>query len=114
MKNGWGGARAGAGRPKGSKNRNTLRAIAALEASRDGEDISPLERMLTRMRELWREGDKKGATEVAAMCAPYIHSKAAQLQRQIILEFDPRKMSDQELEAAIAWFDEHKLLESPD
>jgi hypothetical protein len=41
------------------------------------EGITPLEVMLSVMRERWEGGDKDGAVLVAKDAAPYIHPKLA-------------------------------------
>jgi hypothetical protein len=44
------------------------------------EGISPLEVMMTAMREAWANGDKEKAVQVAEKAAPYIHAKLAAVQ----------------------------------
>ena len=44
------------------------------------EGISPLEVMMTAMREAWEAGDKEKAVQVAEKAAPYIHAKLAAVQ----------------------------------
>jgi len=44
------------------------------------EGISPLEVMMTAMREAWENGDKEKAVQVAEKAAPYIHAKLAAVQ----------------------------------
>ena len=48
------------------------------KAAADG--ISPLEVMMTAMREAWEAGDKEKAVQVAEKAAPYIHAKLAAVQ----------------------------------
>lgn len=77
-----GGARPGAGRPKGAATRKT--AEIANQAAEQG--ITPLEVMLASMRALWDEATDdagavidpakaKEATAVAKDAAPYIHPR---------------------------------------
>lgn len=71
-----GGARPGAGRPKGSKSQLTLqREAVAAKALTDG--ITPLEVMLNTMRKLYDEGEFMAASQVAKDAAPYVHPKLA-------------------------------------
>lgn len=44
------------------------------------EGISPLEVMMSAMREAWESGDKDKAVQVAEKAAPYIHAKLAAVQ----------------------------------
>jgi NADPH-dependent ferric siderophore reductase len=44
------------------------------------EGISPLEVMMTAMREAWEAGDKEKAVQVAEKAAPYVHAKLAAVQ----------------------------------
>jgi hypothetical protein len=52
-----GGARPGAGRPKGGKNRKTIERMKIAEQAAAG-GITPLELMLQLMRSLWDEGTR--------------------------------------------------------
>ena len=77
-----GGARPGAGRPKGAVTRKTAEiANRAME-----EGVTPLEVMLTSMRALWVEATDdagkvidpakaKEATAIAKDAAPYVHPR---------------------------------------
>jgi hypothetical protein len=70
---GRGGARAGAGRPKGSKStiyRPHLRRIAAA-----GPGILPKDLMLAVMRRHYRAKRYDQAVAVAALVAPYVHPR---------------------------------------
>ena len=74
-----GGLCQGAGRKKGSKNKTTKMKteFAALAAS---SGVTPLEVMLKRMKTLLERGDDKSmkeAVQVAALAAPYVHAKLA-------------------------------------
>jgi hypothetical protein len=64
-----GGKRPGAGRPKGSKNKNTV----AIQAAKTGE--LPLDYMLRVMRD--KAADKDRRDEMAKAAAPYLHAKRA-------------------------------------
>ena len=66
-----GGARKGAGRPKGSANKLTTEIAA--KAMKGG--ITPLEVMLYAMRESFDGGNMKEATTYANMAAPYCHPR---------------------------------------
>lgn len=70
-----GGARKGAGRPKGSKNRSKL---IELEAIKQTGGITPLEYMLQVMRAPETEPKDRLAAAVAA--APYVHSKLSSVE----------------------------------
>lgn len=74
-----GGARPGAGRKKGSVTKATVYRQEML-AKAAAEGISPLEVMMTAMREAWEAGDKEKAVQVAEKAAPYIHAKLAAVQ----------------------------------
>ena len=71
-----GGARANAGRPRGSCNART-REIAD-EAIRTG--LSPLEVMLAVMRRLYEAGGDKGAAQIASSAAPFVHPRLQAVQ----------------------------------
>lgn len=71
------------GRPKGAHNRKTVakRLMAARVAA---EGVTPLEVMLTTMRDLWRDAQEAGpdgrdkqiaAVAIAEKVAPYLHPK---------------------------------------
>ena len=67
--NGRGGARAGAGRPAGSLSSKTQQLVAQLTA--DG--LSPLEFMLTHMRDV--KNPESFRADMAKAAAPYIHPR---------------------------------------
>lgn len=78
-----GGARTGAGRKRGSKNkttieRETLQAEIVAEAKTSG--ISPLEVMLGAMRHAWDADDKEAAARFAKDAAPYVHPRLAAVE----------------------------------
>jgi hypothetical protein len=68
-----GGARPGAGRPKGSKNKKTRALLEMTKAS----GITPLEVMLYNMRRHFKLKQYDEASNIAAMAAPYVHPKLA-------------------------------------
>lgn len=71
-----GGAREGAGRPKGSTNART-REIAEKAAA---EGIMPLDVMLRAMREHADAGRWDEAAKIAASAAPYLHRRLAAIE----------------------------------
>ena len=75
-----GGARAGAGRPKGSVSRRSVDAVASAMA--DG--ISPVEYMLRILRD--SEADPKERAWAAEKVAPYVHPRPAPMERTVQLE----------------------------
>ena len=74
-----GGAREGAGRKPGAVTRKT-REIAE-KAHEEG--ITPLEVMLTAMRNAYDAGELKEAAMFAKDAAPYVHAKLANVQAEI-------------------------------
>lgn len=75
-----GGKRAGAGRPRGAKGKRTI-AMRELADKAMGEGITPLELMLTAMRDAWAANDRKTAVAIAVQAAPYVHSKLAAVEQ---------------------------------
>ena len=79
---GRGGARSGAGRPVGSKNQRSAEvARKAVEAG-----MTPIEVMLTAMRDLWDEGTseaKREAARIAKDAAPYVHPRLASIDQTV-------------------------------
>lgn len=74
-----GGARPGAGRKKGTRNK--LTEVQSAKVTRiAGSGELPLEIMVTRMRELWGAGDKDEAVAIAEKCAPYFHPRLAAVE----------------------------------
>lgn len=72
-----GGARPGAGRPKGSVSRRSVEAVA--RAMADG--ISPVEYMLGIMRD--PDADAKERAWAAEKSAPYVHPRPAPMERTV-------------------------------
>ena len=75
-----GGARIGAGRPKGSVNQRTVDMLA--DAATAG--ISPIEYMLRILRN--DEADPKERAWAAEKAAPYLHPRPAPVPRPIRIE----------------------------
>lgn len=69
-----GGARPGAGRPKGGTNKITAEAIARAE---EGGEL-PLDFLLRIMRDA--EADEAKRIDCAKAAAPYIHAKLASIE----------------------------------
>ena len=79
---GRGGARPGAGHPPGSTNQRS--AEIARQATEAG--ITPIEVMLSAMRELWEEGtsiSKREAARIAKDAAPYVHPRLASIDQTV-------------------------------
>lgn len=69
-----GGARSGAGRPKGATEKRTADRLAAIEAS----GLTPLEYMLSVMRD---EGATRAERmDAAKSSAPYVHARLASVE----------------------------------
>ncbi len=69
-----GGKRPGAGRKKGSVNKQTRQRRAQIkEAAERG--VSPLDVMLEAMRHHHEAGDLDAAAKVAQAAAPYVHPR---------------------------------------
>lgn len=74
-----GGHRPGAGRKAGIKTEKTKRRIAySEEAAASG--VTPLEVMLSAMRQSYAEGKMKDAASFAKDAAPYIHPRLATIE----------------------------------
>jgi hypothetical protein len=74
-----GGKRPGAGRKKGSITKATVyRQEMQARAVADG--ISPLDVMVTAMRQAWEKGDIKEAVSHAEKAAPYVHNRLAAVE----------------------------------
>lgn len=72
MSNGWGGKRAGAGKPRGAKRKITEEAI-----ERAGEGETPLEYMLRVMRDSTQADERRDKMAIAA--ASYMHPRAVEV-----------------------------------
>jgi hypothetical protein len=74
-----GGARQGAGRRKGQVSKQTQRRKEIAEQALAG-GVSPLDVMLSAMRDAWANGDKKAAAGFAKEAAPYVHPRLAAVE----------------------------------
>jgi hypothetical protein len=93
-----GGARRGAGRPKGSANKKTLEI--ANKAAEQG--ITPLEVMLDVMRTHYDAREFAEAVEVAAKAAPYMHSKLSSVDLKATVKKSAAELTRDELIAIAA------------
>ena len=75
-----GGARAGAGRPKGSVSRRNLDAATKAMA----EGISPVGYMLGIMRD--NNADAKARAWAAEKVAPFVHARPAPMERTVTID----------------------------
>ena len=66
-----GGARKGAGRPKGGKTKRTREIAQKLALT----GLTPLEVMLKAMRLYWEAGNRDKAAAIAKDAAPYMHPR---------------------------------------
>jgi hypothetical protein len=102
-----GGARPGAGRPKGSKTIQTKskvaieNAAAALEASgeisAETAKMKPLEVIVRAMLLAVERGQWSQAANLAEKAAPYVHPKLSSVDLNATVKRDPALMSDDEL-----------------
>jgi hypothetical protein len=94
---GRGGRRAGAGRPKGSKNKRTISKVPLLPARAHRQIIEelPLDILIAAMRDKSQPIELRLAA--AKVAAPYFHARISGGPPKASFE-----MSDLELEAAIA------------
>jgi hypothetical protein len=103
-----GGYRAGAGRKRGCAEIRTRRI--ANELAREG--LTPLEVMITTMRELWQQAQtasrpaerlekRLAACAVAEKAAPYIHPRLGAVAATVRQVASVRDLSDAELAALI-------------
>ena len=72
-----GGARPGAGRPRGRRSGKTSERLAAIEAA----GITPLDYLLTTMRN--EELEKAVRLDAAKAAAPYVHPKLANIDTTV-------------------------------
>ena len=70
-----GGVRPGAGRPKGSKNRATLKSALKYAQLSSDQDIMPLDVMLDVMKRHYRAQEWDKAHACAKDAAPYLHAR---------------------------------------
>lgn len=71
-----GGARPGAGRPKGAKSRKRKKILEIVSAS----GKTPLDVMLDVMRGAFERHDQETALEAARSAAPYVHPKLSAIE----------------------------------
>ena len=74
-----GGARRGAGRPLGSRNRKTGEVAEMARTL----GITPLEVMVEHMRTCYEAGDMVAAHEAAKDCAPYMHPRLNSIDARV-------------------------------
>jgi hypothetical protein len=86
-----GGARNGAGRPKGGLTKKTQEIIAKVAC--DGQ-ITPLEYMMNILRD--ETADAAARTAMAIAAAPYVHPKLSAVQANVTLENHEKALSDLE------------------
>jgi len=105
---GWGGRRAGAGRPKGTKNRRTITKVPLLPARGHRQTVEerPLDVLVAAMRDPSQPIELRLAAAKAA--APYYHARVSGGPPKASFE-----MTDIELETAIAREKEHALRTAP-
>jgi hypothetical protein len=109
---GWGGARAGAGRPKGSKAvRTKAKATvekAAVEMQASGAisaetaKMTPLDVILRSMWLAVEQGNWSAAASFAREAAPYLHSKLSSVDVHANIRKDASALTDEELMALAA------------
>jgi hypothetical protein len=95
-----GGKREGAGRPKGSINRSTV-AKRALYQRATAEGITPLEVIITAMRDAWDAGNVEEAVQHAVHAAPYVHPRLASTQVKVDDQRSIEQYTDAELELVV-------------
>jgi hypothetical protein len=105
---GRGGRRAGAGRPRGSKNRRTVAKVSLLpaRAHRQTVEAMPLDILIAAARDKTQPIELRLAAAKAA--APYYHTKVSSGPPKASFE-----MTQGELETAIAREKEHALRAAP-
>jgi hypothetical protein len=98
---GGGGARPGAGRPPGARNKKAVALID--QADRDGL-LTPIEFMLGVMRDPQQPMRDRMAAANAVM--PFMHPKLIAKQIEVRGFIDPDSLSDDELRAALRHLEE--------
>lgn len=89
MANGHGGRRPGAGRKKGSKDKQTEEREKAIAKS----GLTPLDYMLSVLRN--KAADKALRMEAAKAAAPYCHPRLAQVDHGGSIELTHEEMLDE-------------------
>lgn len=93
-----GGSRPGAGRKKGSVTKATVyRQEMLARATADG--ITPLEVMISAMRNAWAQNNIEEALQAAVHAAPYVHPRLAASQVTLDDKRSAEQFTDAELEA---------------
>jgi hypothetical protein len=105
---GRGGRRAGAGRPRGSKNKRTIARVPLLPARAHRQTVEqmPLDILIAAARDTSQPIELRLAAAKAA--APYFHARISGGPPKASFE-----MTDIELETAIAREKEHELRAAP-
>jgi hypothetical protein len=98
-----GGRRPGAGRPKGSKNRTTVKKLKIVEKLVE-EKKTPLEFLIGVMLDKGKDIELR--VDAAKAAAPYVHPKLA--QTELNLNANLRTMTDEDVTRELA-----ELLEDP-
>ncbi len=86
-----GGKRKGAGRPKGSLNKQTIEILTAADES----GLSPVDYMLKVMRDKRCQHERRD--RMAAAVAPYVHPRLAQVQHSGDMTLVHRDMTQADL-----------------
>lgn len=109
------------GRKKGVPNKRSV-ALREIADRALAEGVSPLDVMLTTMRDLWHDanagpapnlGRRMQAVAIAEKVAPYLHPKLTAVDMKAAVSVDPDKISDAQL-AAIAASGGSGVAEAPD
>lgn len=87
---GSGGARRGAGRPKGARNKKTEALQLALAAT----GTTPLEYILSVMRD--PDIDKKERLTAAIAAAPYVHAKLSSVEMNATISMHEEALKELE------------------
>jgi hypothetical protein len=107
-----GGARPGAGRPKGSRTVRTKAAVAAEQAASAALATKGIDPAITQMqplevllRAMWiavSQGNWSQAASFAREASPYVHSKLSSVDLNATVKKDPAALTDAELAALVA------------
>jgi hypothetical protein len=112
MANGHGGARVGAGRPKGSRSVRTKAVVAMENAAAAATATAEIDPQITKMqpvdvllRAMWiavSQGNWSQAASFAREAAPYLHSKLSSVDLNAKVSRDPASLTDAELVGLLA------------
>ncbi len=86
-----GGKRKGAGRPRGSRNKQTIEILTSAEEN----GLSPVDYMLGIMRDKRCQHERRD--RMAAAVAPYVHPRLAQVQHSGDMTLVHRDMTQDDL-----------------